>query len=99
MIMLSMTCWCVSPGMRVCNYWDIYKDSDGPFPKNGFEHWRKALAYEGSRQVGFMRWLFESRPWHQLVPDPSIVASGQGQIPAAHANMSPHPKAVKAIGS
>ena len=59
-------------------FW-FYKDSDGPFPKNGFQHWRKAMAYEGSRQVGLMRRLFELRPWHKLVPDQSVIASGQGE--------------------
>jgi hypothetical protein len=58
-------------------FW-LYKDSDEPFPRNGFQHWRKALAYEGSRQVGLMRQLFELRPWYKLVPDQSVIASGQG---------------------
>jgi hypothetical protein len=57
----------------------FYKDADGPFPKNGFQHWRTALAYEGSRQVGLMRRLFEQRPWHQMVPDQSLIASEQGE--------------------
>jgi hypothetical protein len=55
-------------------FW-FYKDSEGPFPKNGFQHWRKAMAYEGSRQMGFMRRLFELRPWYTLVPDQSVLAS------------------------
>jgi len=59
-------------------FW-LYKDSDGPFPKNGFQSWRKAMAYEGSRQVGFMRRLFELRPWYKLVPDQSVIAAGQGE--------------------
>jgi hypothetical protein len=58
-------------------FW-FYKDSDGPFPRNGFRHWRTALAYEGSRQVGLMRQLFEIRPWYKLVPDQSVIGSGQG---------------------
>jgi hypothetical protein len=57
-------------------FW-FYKDSDGPFPRNGLQHWRTALAYEGSRQVGLMRRLFELRPWYKLVPDQSVIASGQ----------------------
>jgi hypothetical protein len=57
----------------------FYGDADGPFPKNGFQHWRVALAYEGSRQVGLMRRLFEERPWHKLVPDQSAIASDQGE--------------------
>ena len=57
----------------------LYKDNDGPFPRNGFQEWHKAIAYEGSRQVGFMRRLFELRPWYKLVPDQSVIASGQGE--------------------
>jgi hypothetical protein len=57
----------------------LYKDAGGPFPRNGFQPWRKALAYEGSRQVGFMRRLFELRPWYKLVPDQSVLAAGAGE--------------------
>jgi hypothetical protein len=56
----------------------LYKDKDGPFPRNGFQPWRKALAYEGSRQMGFMRRLFELRPWYMLIPDQSMLASEPG---------------------
>ena len=49
----------------------------------GFQPWRKALAYEGSSQVGLMRRLFELRPWHKMVPDQSVLASGAGDgVPA-----------------
>jgi len=61
-------------------FW-FYKDSDGPFPKNGFQHWRTAMAYEGSRQVGLMRRLFEQRPWHKMVPDQSALALEPGSGP------------------
>jgi hypothetical protein len=57
----------------------LYKERDGPFPRNGFQPWRKAMAYEGSRQVGYMRRLFELRPWYKLVPDQSVLASGLGE--------------------
>jgi len=57
----------------------LYKENDGPFPHNGFHEWRKAKAYEGSRQVGFMRRLFELRPWYKMVPDQSDITSGQGE--------------------
>lgn len=59
----------------------FYKDEDGPFPKNGFQHWRKAMAYEGSRQVGLMRRLFEQQPWYKMVPDQSVIASDPGEGP------------------
>ncbi|MBM3334148.1 DUF4038 domain-containing protein, partial [Candidatus Sumerlaeota bacterium] len=57
----------------------FYKDTDGPFPKNGYQHWRTALAYEGSRQVGLMRQLLEQRPWHKVVPDQTMIASATGE--------------------
>lgn len=65
-------------GYGALDLFHLYKDEDGPFPRNGFQPWRKAIAYEGSTQVGLMRKLFELRPWHKMVPDPSIVAAGQG---------------------
>jgi hypothetical protein len=61
-------------------FW-FYKDADGPFPKNGFQHWRKAVGYEGTRQMGVMRRLFEQRPWFKMVPDRSALASEPGAGP------------------
>ncbi|HEV3022547.1 MAG TPA: putative collagen-binding domain-containing protein, partial [Pirellulales bacterium] len=66
-------------GYGALDLFHLYGDSDGPFPRNGFQPWRKAMAYEGSRQVGFMRRLFELRPWYKLVPDQSVIAAGQGE--------------------
>jgi hypothetical protein len=59
-------------------FW-LYKETGGPFPRNGFWYWRKAMAYEGAGQMGLMRQLFELRPWYKLVPDQSVIASGQGK--------------------
>jgi hypothetical protein len=59
-------------------FW-LYKDSDAPFPRNGFQHWRKAMAYDGAGQLGLMRRLFELRPWYKLVPDQSVISAGQGK--------------------
>jgi hypothetical protein len=59
----------------------FYKDADGPFPKNGFQHWRTAVAYEGSRQVGLVRRLFEQRPWYKMTPDQSVLATEPGGGP------------------
>jgi hypothetical protein len=64
-------------GYGALDLFHLYKEGDGPFPRNGFQPWRTAIAYEGSRQVGFLRRLFELRPWYQLVPDQSVIASGQ----------------------
>ena len=66
-------------GYGALDLFHLYKDGDGPFPRNGFQSWRTAVQYEGSRQVGFLRRLFELRPWHKLVPDQSVLAAGQGE--------------------
>jgi len=80
----------------------LYKDSDGLFPRNGFQPWRRAMAYEGSHQVGLMRRLFGLRPWSKLIPDQSVIAAGRGEgeddVRAARAEdgsfviANPHPK-------
>jgi hypothetical protein len=66
-------------GYGALDLFHLYKESDGPFPRNGFQPWRKAMAYEGARQVGLMRRLFELRPWYKLVPDQSVLASSRGE--------------------
>jgi hypothetical protein len=66
-------------GYGALDLFHLYKETDGPFPRDGFQPWRKAIAYEGSRQVGLVRRLFEMRPWHKLVPDQSVIASGEGE--------------------
>jgi len=66
-------------GYGALDLFRLYKDDDGPFPRDGFLPWRQAIAYQGSRQVGLMRRLFELRPWYQLIPDQSVIASGQGE--------------------
>ncbi len=66
-------------GYGALDLFHLYKENDGPFPRDGFRPWREAMAYEGSRQVGLLRRLFELRSWHQLVPDQSVIAGGQGE--------------------
>jgi len=66
-------------GYGALDLFHLYKDDEGPFPRNGFQPWRKAITYEGSRQVGLMRRLFELRPWYEMVPDQSVIASGQAE--------------------
>lgn len=66
-------------GYGALDLFHLYKEDDGPFPRDGFLPWRQAIAYEGSRQVGHMRRLFERYPWYAMVPDPSLIAGGQGE--------------------
>ena len=78
---LAMLAGAAGHGYGSLDLFYFYKDADGPFPKNGFQHWRTAMAYEGSRQVGLVRRLFEQRPWHKMVPDQSVLASEPGGGP------------------
>lgn len=68
----------------------MYKEGDAPFPRDGYQSWRVAMAYEGSRQVGYMRRLFEQFAWEKLVPDQSLIVSenaeGEDHVQAAIAN-------------
>ena len=41
--------------------------------------WYEAIDFDGARQMGIMRRLFESRPWQKLVPDQSVIVAGQDQ--------------------
>jgi hypothetical protein len=66
-------------GYGALDNFHLYKEGDGPFPRDGFQPWRRAIAYEGSRQVGLLRRLFELRPWYKLVPDPSVLVSDRGE--------------------
>ena len=78
---LAMLAGAAGHGYGSLDLFYFYKDADGPFPKNGFQHWRTAMAYEGSRQVGLMRRLFEQRRWYKMVPDQSVLASESGDGP------------------
>jgi hypothetical protein len=36
-------------------------------------HWQQALDQPGAEQMGYVRQLFESRPWQRLVPDQALI--------------------------
>jgi hypothetical protein len=42
-------------------------------------NWRTAMDFDGAFGVGYMRKLVELRPWYRMVPDQSVIASGQGE--------------------
>ncbi|MDJ1504108.1 glycoside hydrolase family 140 protein [Xanthocytophaga agilis] len=42
--------------------------------------WNEALKHPGASQLGYMRQLFESRPWQLLLPDQTIVGLIDSQI-------------------
>jgi len=42
-------------------------------------HWRQAMHFPGADQMRHVRALYESRPFLKLIPDQSLIASGQGE--------------------
>ncbi len=56
------------------------QDKSFPFVRlRGTTPWRKAMNSEGATSMALVRRLFEARPWYRLVPDQSVIISGQGQ--------------------
>jgi len=43
-----------------------------------FMYWKEGLDLPGATQMGYLRKLIESRPMDYLLPDQSMIASGQG---------------------
>ena len=72
-----------------CNdMWQFYNperrpasdDNSFPFERlRGTTHWKKAMDFDGAHSMGLMRRLLEARPWYRLVPDQTVVVSGQGE--------------------
>lgn len=70
-----------------CNdIWQLYDDTkqdvviDYSFPVvEPRANWKIAMDFEGAFNMGFMRRLFEEKPWYLLVPDQSLIVQGQGE--------------------
>jgi hypothetical protein len=68
------------------NVWQMW--ARGRRPELGADTpWQEALDHPGAFQMGHLRRLFESRPWHELEPAQSLVlgpnAPGEGFVRAA----------------
>ena len=59
------------------NIWQMWEPGREPI-SSARTPWREALSHPGAAQMGFMRRLFESRPFMTLVPDSSIVGGDLG---------------------
>ena len=59
------------------NIWQMWQPGREPI-SSARTPWQKALDYPGAFQMGYMRQLFESRPFTTLVPDSTLVVSAQG---------------------
>jgi hypothetical protein len=55
------------------NIWQMLSDEHPPVSW-GRTPWQLALTHPGAAQMGFMKRLFLSRPWIDLVPDQSVLS-------------------------
>lgn len=56
-----------------CNeIWQMYDGKTEPLFGAQFS-WKEALDLPGARQMGILRRIFDSLPWQQMVPDPSLL--------------------------
>lgn len=60
------------------NIWQML-GKDRPPIGHARTRWKTAIDHPGSFQVGYMRRLFESRPWTRLVPDQSLLVGDPGK--------------------
>ena len=58
--------------------WQFYDERTKLAKYSATTHWRNAMDFPGAVQMGIMRRLFESRPWHTLEPDQGLIVAGQG---------------------
>lgn len=57
------------------NIWQMW-DTDRPSVLGANIPWHMALDHPGAFQMGYVRTLFESRPFQKLVPDQSLIEDG-----------------------
>lgn len=62
------------------NIWQMWQPGRAPI-SIARTPWFEALAHPGARQMGYMRGLFEARPFQDLVPDLSLVVDQNEEAP------------------
>jgi hypothetical protein len=60
------------------NIWQMWQPGRAPVSW-ARTPWQKALSHPGAAQMGHLRRLFESRPFHRLVPDQTLLLGGPGK--------------------
>ncbi|XQQ07863.1 MAG: glycoside hydrolase family 140 protein [Leptolyngbya sp. IPPAS B-1204] len=60
------------------NIWQMWQPGRGPISA-ARTPWQEALNHPGATQMGYLRRLFESRPYTELVPDQSLIAGEPGE--------------------
>ncbi|MEM8964858.1 MAG: glycoside hydrolase family 140 protein [Bacteroidota bacterium] len=64
------------------NIWQMWQPGRKPILKAGTP-WHEAMDHPGAFQMGYLRALFESRPFTTLLPDSSVVISDETGIRSA----------------
>ncbi|MFD3002971.1 glycoside hydrolase family 140 protein [Pontibacter toksunensis] len=54
------------------NIWQMWTEERGPISW-ARTHWKEALEHNGSAQMGYMKKLFEARPWYKLQPEQNLI--------------------------
>jgi Protein of unknown function (DUF4038)/Putative collagen-binding domain of a collagenase len=67
------------------NIWQMWQPKTDPISA-ARTPWKKALSQPGAAQMGYLKRLFESRPYTKLVPDQSLIIDGEENIRAAGAS-------------
>ena len=62
------------------NIWQMWQPGREPI-SSARTPWKEALKHPGAEQMGYLRQLFESRPFATLVPDTTLVRSAEGTLP------------------
>ena len=70
-----------------CNdIWQLFDENRTPYLNdrtypNTYPNtdWHQAMDFEGARTMQWVRKLFMLRPWHNLIPDQSVLADEQGE--------------------
>ncbi len=60
------------------NIWQMWQAGRAPISA-ARTPWQRALSQPGALQMGYVRRLFESRPYLNLVPDQTIIVNDQGK--------------------
>ena len=71
--------------LRRQEYWSLLSGAAGQLYGNRYtwpfiDEWQNNIDTPGSQQMGYVKFLFESRPWWNLIPDQShtVVTAGYG---------------------
>jgi hypothetical protein len=75
--------WSVFSGAAGFTYgaqpiWQFTDETRKKHSPKTFQNWQQGMELPGASQVGFLKKLMESRPMSNLVPDQSLIVSGQG---------------------